>query len=149
MNIEKRGYPQRRSVSKGGYFVWKRLRATSVYPTRDYVCKMYVYASSTVVRANDAKCRTNRAKVVSITQMQNVPNLSQRPYQSTKWVPVAVLVKSVHHICLGAGQDLVYRVGKVMKPRKRLDTSRFTSCASGIHFYLTRGALMRNQFGNC
>lgn len=34
--------------------------------------------------------------------------------------------------------DVVYEVGKIVKPKEKFDENRWNECSSGIHFFITK-----------
>ena len=96
---------------KGSFIGFKKVRG-------NYIVELEILADAMRSSATGRKCRCSKAKVLSITN----PNGSDAKVTSA---------------ISGWDRNFVYSVGKVVEV-KNFDTDRWTECAPGIHFFITR-----------
>lgn len=96
---------------KGSFIGFKKVRD-------GYIVELEIPADALRSSATGRKCRCSKAKVISITN----------PDGSNAEVPYAVS---------GWNYNFIYSIGETVEV-KNFDTNRWTECASGIHFFMTR-----------
>ena len=91
---------------------------TAFKKANGYIVELLVPADAKRCSATSRKCRCNRAKVISITDLPgNETDLKSIPSYYDK--------------------SFVYRVGKYVEV-KDFDDDRWNECSTGIHFFITR-----------
>lgn len=120
-----------RCPTKGSYTAYKKCVETEADrkklegKVRFVIVKLEIPADAQRSSAGgdweEVKCRASKAKVLSIYGY----------LMNWKRVRLKEAV-SIHD------KDFVYKVGEVVKPRKKFEKNRFEECASGIHHFMTR-----------
>ena len=83
----------------------------------DKIVKLLITEDSKRSSATTRKCRCSKAKVLSITNIENTEEFSE--------------VSSNHD------NNFIYRVGETVEV-KDFDDDRWNECSTGIHFFITR-----------
>ena len=85
---------------------------------KDKIVKLLITEDSKRSSATTRKCRCSKAKVLSITSIDNT--------------------KEYNKVASNYDKNFIYKVGKIVEVDD-FDEDRWDECSSGIHFFLTRG----------
>ena len=96
---------------KGSFIAFKAVRGR-------YIVELEIPEDALRCSAATRKCRASKAKVISITNIDGTPALTDTAY-------------SKHD------ETFAYKVGEVVKV-DNFDPNRWNECAPGIHFFITR-----------
>ena len=96
---------------KGSFIAFKAVRGR-------YIVELEIPEDALRCSATTRKCRASKAKVISITNIDGTPALTDTAY-------------SKHD------KTFAYKVGEVVKV-DNFDPNRWNECAPGIHFFITR-----------
>jgi hypothetical protein len=88
--------------------------------------KLEIPAKASRLQPKNKKCRASRAKVLEIRLLETSLCISKA---KSGWDP-----------------SFIYRVGEIVKPKKRFSTDWKEDCASGIHFFLTEEEALNYSF---
>lgn len=87
------------------------------------IVELRIPANAKRSSATGRKCRTNKAVVISITELDGTP--------------------AGNEICSVYDSSFVYRVGETVEVQN-FDENRWNECAPGIHHYITREEAVRH-----
>lgn len=111
---------------KKAFYVWKALESSKGGYGRYAILKIPTDAICILDKDKDGKCRANKAKVVSVVQINE--RYSEHGY----------VTQTMRHITKARAcydNSFVYEVGKIVKPSNNFDASTSECCRAGIHFY--------------
>ena len=95
--------------SEGAFIGWKKVR--------DYLIKLEIPEDAKRCSATTNKCRCDRAKVLSITNIKSGEEIQE-------------LYNDNYYAC-------VYKVGEMVYPNS-YDDNRWNECSNGIHFFINK-----------
>ena len=95
--------------SEGTFIGWKKVR--------DYLIKLEIPEGARRCSATTNKCRCDRAKVLSITNIKSG--------------------EEIQELCNDSYSACVYKVGEMVYPDK-FDDDRWNECSNGIHFFINK-----------
>ncbi len=83
----------------------------------EYIIELEILADAKRSSATSRKCRCNKAKVISITSVDET--------------------EEIEHIPSDYNNNFIYRVGEIVEVTD-FEEDRWKECAAGIHFFITR-----------
>jgi uncharacterized protein YjbI with pentapeptide repeats len=95
----------------GSFIGWKR--------ADDYIVKLEICEDALRSSATSRKCRCSKAKVLAIEELDGT-------------------TADIEFVRSNYDYDFIYKVGEIVEV-KDFDTDRWRACATGIHFFITRG----------
>ena len=95
--------------SEGTFMGWKKVR--------DYLIKLEIPEDAKRCSVTTNKCRCDRAKVLSITNIKGG--------------------EEIQELCNNSYSACVYKVGEMVYPDS-FDDNRWNECSNGIHFFINR-----------
>ena len=101
---------------EGSFIAFKK--AYNANRSRCYIIKLEIPSDAMRCSATSRKCRCSKAKVISITNIDDTEANVDAAYS-------------------GYDSEFEYRVGEIVKV-DNFDTDRWHKCAPGIHFFITR-----------
>ena len=101
---------------EGSFIAFKK--AYNAIHSRCYIIKLEIPSDAMRCSATSRKCRCSKAKVISITNIDDTEANIDAAYS-------------------GYDSEFEYRVGEIVKV-DNFDTNRWHECAPGIHFFITR-----------
>ena len=99
----------------GGFTAYKKLQ-------RGRIATLYIPPSAQRSSATTRKCRASKAKVIAITDATG---------------------KAYNEGFSDHESGFIYKVGEFVEPTTPFDPDRWNECASGIHFFITKGEARR------
>ena len=95
--------------SEGAFIGWKKVR--------DYLIKLEIPEDAKRCSATTNKCRCDKAKVLSITNIKSG--------------------EEIQELCNDSYSACIYKVGKMVYPDS-FDDDRWNECSNGIHFFINK-----------
>lgn len=103
---------------KGSFIAFKKASVYAGVGFDDCIVELMVLEDAKRSSATTRKCRCNKAKVLSITNLDGTDSIFTK-------------AKSNYD------SDFIYEVGKIVEV-ENFDDNRWNECAPGIHFFITR-----------
>jgi uncharacterized protein YjbI with pentapeptide repeats len=109
---------QLKIIPEGEVIGWKKLEYSMI-------AKLLIPPEARRSNATGRKCRAELVQVLEITDKNGEPVLKGRSFYDSSFI---------------------YQVGKIVHPSRPFDQDRWSECASGIHFFLTREEAEKFRF---
>ncbi len=120
---KKKVKPLRWNVGEGELIGYKKIYYRRGFALTSLIVTLKIPARASVINSEGyrfSKCRTSEAKVISIKKMNGED------------VDKKIVCFSFYD------EEFIYKTGRIVKPKKKFNTNKFSTCESGIHFYLTK-----------
>ena len=97
----------------GSFIGWKK------DGTGKLIIKLLIPEDAKRLSSTTRKCRCDKAEVLAIENLDGTPSEKTETYSSND-------------------SSFIYKVGKIVKPKKTFCEDRWQECSSGIHFFINR-----------